>query len=292
MDSCLDSCEGARRETAARCSGLRRDRRVKGALSKHANEIMADLAGLEGVVEQVFRALSERDKEGRATRRPVEFKRLVEETGASEGDVRRVVDRFRADDCSFLSPPTSTVKRLKDDTRIDVVHEALLHRWDRISEPIVAGKPGWLYAEEEDGRTYRALLAMVDTGTTVLPLNEVPLRQSWWESRSRTPAWAERYGGGFERVTKLFKDSAAAHGAAGRTRAVAIAMGAIAVIALVLGGISFSSQHRLAAALAQATFAEKQARVAEQRAKVAMGREREALKRDCAYCKIDAPELL
>src|SRR5262249_6312279 len=29
----------------------------------------------------------------------------------------------------------------------------------------------------------------------------------WWNSRDRTEAWAERYGGGFDRVQRLFKDS-------------------------------------------------------------------------------------
>ena len=42
---------------------------ISGALSKHADEVMASLPGLELAVEQVFRALSEVDKEGRATRR-------------------------------------------------------------------------------------------------------------------------------------------------------------------------------------------------------------------------------
>jgi len=42
---------------------------VTGALSQHADEVLKDLRGHDLAVEQIFRALSEVDKEGRATRR-------------------------------------------------------------------------------------------------------------------------------------------------------------------------------------------------------------------------------
>ena len=45
--------------------------KIADSLSQHADEIMAELPGLEVAVEQLFRALSEVDKEGRATRRAV-----------------------------------------------------------------------------------------------------------------------------------------------------------------------------------------------------------------------------
>ena len=67
-------------------------------MSQHAEEILTNLVGLEHVVERVFRTLAEIDKEGRAIRRALPFAQLCGETGESEHDVRRVVDRFRADD--------------------------------------------------------------------------------------------------------------------------------------------------------------------------------------------------
>jgi hypothetical protein len=108
-------------------------------------------------VEQVFRALSERDKEGRATRRALPFAQLLAETGVSESDLRRTIERFRAEDCSFLTPRKSARATIDGETRIDVVHEALLRRWDKIAEG------GWLAEEESDGQLYRALLALVGT---------------------------------------------------------------------------------------------------------------------------------
>ena len=191
---------------------------ISGALSQHADEVMASLPGLEWAVEQVFRALSEIDREGRATRRALSYAQLRAETGIREEDLCKVLDRFRAEDCSFLMPSPSSVPTLEDDTRIDVVHEALLRRWTRISAPRAAlddehSSSGWLAAERADGDLYRALLTLVGTvgmAEIILPLDQVEKLTAWWAERPRTKAWASRYGGYIERVEKLLGDSAAA----------------------------------------------------------------------------------
>jgi tetratricopeptide (TPR) repeat protein len=191
------------------------------ALSQHAEEVLAGLPGLELAVEQVFRALAEIDREGRAIRRAVPFSQLLAETGIPEDQLRKVVDRLRADDCSFLVPLLSTVPELAPGTRIDVGHEALLRRWERLSgDLLIAGaaasatrQTGWLRTEDADGRLYRGLLAFVDSEAqerTTLPLEQVEARWKWWTSRPRTEAWADRYGGGFSRVKRLFENSLAA----------------------------------------------------------------------------------
>jgi WD40 repeat protein/energy-coupling factor transporter ATP-binding protein EcfA2 len=192
---------------------------ISGALSKHADEVMASLPGLELAVEQVFRALSEVDKEGRATRRALLLSRLLAETGVSRDDLLRVLNRFRADDCSFIVPATSAVRVLRDDSRIDVVHEALLRRWTRISAEQAHAfdgriQTGWLAAEDADGRFYRALLALLEaesgSSSVTLPLDQVEARWRWWKTRPRTDAWAERYGGHAASVETLFQNSLAA----------------------------------------------------------------------------------
>jgi hypothetical protein len=190
------------------------------ALTVHAEEVMASLPELQPTVEQVFRALSEVDAEGRATRRVLRFDRLLAETGATEEKLRKVLNRFRADDCSFLIPSCQAAPELKVDSQVDVGHESLLRRWDRISakptETLVArgSLGGWLMSERRDGAIYRALLALIDNAVpghmTTLPLDQVNTRLKWWESRPRTSAWAERYGGDIERVQALFHDSVAA----------------------------------------------------------------------------------
>jgi tetratricopeptide (TPR) repeat protein len=198
--------------------------RISGALSQHADEILSELSGLELAVEQAFRALAEIDKESRAIRRALPFRQLFDETGVPDNDLRRVLDRFRAEDCSFLVSSPSDVPSIEADTRIDVGHEALLRRWERVSgtaaaiessdnEAGGAAKIGWLRDEERDGLRYQGILSLLDhEGSEVptLPFGLVNEYWTWWKTRPRTAAWAARYGGGFERVEQLFEDSLAA----------------------------------------------------------------------------------
>ena len=177
------------------------------ALSMHADEILKDLPGpkLQLAVGQIFRALSEFDKGGRATRRALKFSQLVAETGVDDATVRQVLDRFRANDCSFLTPPPFEVKAISGDTRIDVGHEALLRRWDKVSGR--GAELGWLRTEQQAGERYRGLLAMCEGDNAVLPAHLIDERWAWWNARPRTPAWADRYGGGYSRVKSLLLKS-------------------------------------------------------------------------------------
>jgi tetratricopeptide (TPR) repeat protein len=182
------------------------------ALSQHADEILADLSGAELAVEQTFRSLAEIDSEGRIVRRTRLFKELLAETGVPAEDLRNVVDRFRDEDCSFLTPPKSEAPDLTDETRIDVGHEALLRRWERVSGDPRTGSlhTGWIRAEESDGRDYRVLLLMAESKAGRIPPDQVDPRSKWWHERPRTAAWAERYGGHIEAVERLFRESVAA----------------------------------------------------------------------------------
>jgi hypothetical protein len=195
---------------------------VSGALSVHADDILQSLAGKEKAVEQTFRALAEIDKDGRAVRRARPLSQLVAETGASREDVCAVLDKFRADDCSFIVPPLSRAATLDlpDETVIDVGHEALLRRWVRVSgDPDATGERadkrdiGWLRQEQKDGERYQFLRSCVDPDS----LNEARLSEdqvrrywTWWNSWKPNAAWAERYGGRFEEVERLVEDSHAA----------------------------------------------------------------------------------
>ncbi len=127
---------------------------LDGALSNHADQVMEGLP--EESVEAVFRALSGRDGEGRETRRAIPLGQLCAETGLPREAVVAVVDRFRADDCSFLLPAKNERAVLDDADQINIVHEVLLRRWKKMSDPIT----GWLAAEADDGKRYRALLTI------------------------------------------------------------------------------------------------------------------------------------
>jgi tetratricopeptide (TPR) repeat protein len=204
--------------------------RMEGALSRHADEILSGLPGLEFAIELVFRALADFDKDGRVIRRAIPFKQLLAETGLPKPDLRKVLDRFRAVDCSFLRPaPPQELE--DDDTSIDVGHEALLRRWERVS-----GKPGalateetaeggWLATEKRDGERYRLLLTRATADGDPLPFRQVKRRLEWWATPGRTEAWAERYGGGFAQVRRLLERSRNAR----RIETLAMVVGLVAI---------------------------------------------------------------
>ena len=78
--------------------------RIANALSQHAEDVLLSVKDVETAVEQMFRALSDTDKDNRATRRAIALSQLQAEAGVPEADLRRALDRFRADDCLFLLP--------------------------------------------------------------------------------------------------------------------------------------------------------------------------------------------
>ncbi|MER9216803.1 hypothetical protein NKI54_33300 [Mesorhizobium sp. M0663] len=237
---------------------------MAGALSQHAEEILAtDLNSLEPLVARVFRALSDIDRDGRATRRVLSLQQLGAETAINEDGLRTIVDRFRADDCSFLTPSPAATPTLDPRTRIDVGHEALLRHWERVSgEPGATGERtddrriGWLRDEYRDGQRYQALRAIAsgdDTETPLLPLDQVTRYWTWWNERPRTEAWASRYGGGHARVERMLHDSRDAldkqhqqrlaeiqtQRMASRTRIAAGVMGALLILAVISGGLIY-----------------------------------------------------
>ncbi len=203
----------ARDGGAGRCLTMQHYLEIGGmsrALSQHADKLLAELADKELAVEQIFRSLAEIDSEGRIVRRARLFKELLAETGVPAEDLRTVVDRIRDDDCSFLTPPKSEAPDLTDETRIDVGHEALLRRWERVSGDPRTGAPeiGWIRAEVADGRIYRGLLAMADSKAKIGP-DKFEERWRWWKERPRTAEWAKRYGGNREEVERVFSESLA-----------------------------------------------------------------------------------
>jgi conflict system STAND superfamily ATPase len=171
-------------------------------LSDHANQVFEDAAGdAEGerIVEELFRALTDIN----AVRRPQKFVDLTAVCGTSKERLLEIVNKFRGADESFLTPylPAS----IGEDTVVDVGHEALIRRWDRIA----AKDAGWLQLEFRDGLSWRVLLGQAESlaadGSSFLSEPATTLREDWLHERNA--AWASRYGGGWEEVLKLVEAS-------------------------------------------------------------------------------------
>ena len=155
------------------------------------------------LVEDLFRALTTITAEGHAVRRPQTFGQLCEVTGADAALLAIVVDAFRADGVSFLTPRDGVP--LVPGTWVDIGHEALIRSWRALAD---AGD-GWVMKEFRNGLVWRSMLVQADSffrdPGNVLSETTTDERQIWL--RRRNPAWAGRYGGGWDRVQALMAAS-------------------------------------------------------------------------------------
>jgi energy-coupling factor transporter ATP-binding protein EcfA2 len=175
-------------------------------LSDHADAVMA-AAKLSpesiDTTERLFRALIDINAEGRAIRRPLTFGHLVAVCDIGADDLRKIIDVFRADGVSFLTP--FFPMPIEDKTVIDISHEALIRCWSRISDPL----NGWLRREFQDGLVWRSLLidAQAFAQDSRYVLAPAATRQRLNALNEWNPAWSERYGGGWKLVVELLEVS-------------------------------------------------------------------------------------
>jgi energy-coupling factor transporter ATP-binding protein EcfA2 len=189
---------------------------VDQALSRHANDILKRLAeqshsatiDLKIATKRVFQALTETDQQGRSIRRPQRYSDLVQYVkvgDASESDsaandaTHTIVDRFAGHDCSFLRviPPSAkthySIDEIDDDSIIDISHEALIRRWDKL---IAEGEENWIREEEDDAEKYRDLLRYA-AEDAIIPSTRLAELENWWQTRkpnspAKPPALPER----------------------------------------------------------------------------------------------------
>jgi TPR repeat protein/energy-coupling factor transporter ATP-binding protein EcfA2 len=178
-------------------------------LSGHADKVMALAApGAERqwIVQQLFRALTDINAEGQAIRRPQSFSGLVAATGGSAEDTQAIVDAFRGDGVSFLTPYEPAA--VTSETVIDISHEALVRCWLKIADP----QDGWLKKEFNDGLIWRSLLVEAREFEAnpkhVLSRATTNERQTWIKRKSRE--WSERFGGNWDLVARLISASKSA----------------------------------------------------------------------------------
>jgi hypothetical protein len=175
-------------------------------LSDHADDVCRTCGQGSGpTIERMFRAITAINAEGQAIRRPQTFASIVAVTGAPEATVRGIIDAFRSDDVSLLSPYGSTP--IRPDSLIDTSHEALIRNWDKI-----CSADGWLAREFRDGLIWRSLLVQAESfehdSANVLSPATTRERERWVAQRNAE--WAKRYDSGWSRVEALITASVAA----------------------------------------------------------------------------------
>jgi hypothetical protein len=156
------------------------------ALNDHAEAVYSKV-GNKDLTRRVFQCLTESAETGRENRRPRKMQELVDETGSDFPAVRDVVDHFRKEGCSFLSPPLD--EDLKPDSVIDITHESLIRGWTQLKEwareDAAAGE--WYWRVEDRLRSGR--------GKKYLPSPELEAAVEARKSGGWNPAWAKRYAG-------------------------------------------------------------------------------------------------
>lgn len=168
---------------------------IADALSRHGNQILGSLTPeQQKIAERVFKALTMLGGDNLGVRRPTPFKDLCKIADAAPKDVRDVVNAFRAEGVSFLTP--SGRSAIEENTWIDLTHEALMRTWDTLRD--------WVAQEAESAKEYRRLVDAQELyaerkgGLLVDP--QLSFAELWRDRAHPTQAWAERYGGAIESV--------------------------------------------------------------------------------------------
>ncbi len=164
------------------------------ALNDHADEIYSSLSEQERLLTaKIFRCLTTMEG-GRAVRRPVSIGRLCAVVGASDSAtherVAGIVRRFADREHSLL---LSSMPELEAETVIDISHESLIRKWNRLRE--------WVESEAKSADWYRDLARDVrryfsqeaglyrdpDLGRLALRRDEEGWNEAWaaqyWPSR-------------------------------------------------------------------------------------------------------------
>jgi hypothetical protein len=176
-------------------------------LSRHADEVMLAATPDERrqlAVERVFRALIDINAAGQAVRRPQAFADLVGVVGVTAEELRTIIDAFRVDGVSFLTPYWPIV--IEERSVVDISHEALIRCWQKIANQ----ENGWLKREFDDGLRWRSLILEAKAFTTnkkrILSPATIDEREPWFAEK--TERWSDRYGGNWPLVRRLIETSA------------------------------------------------------------------------------------
>ncbi|HYI48415.1 MAG TPA: ATP-binding protein [Allosphingosinicella sp.] len=165
-DRTLDLSDYARAlEACAQSEQAQARAPLSAILAGHADRVLEEVTGggdtHESAAEFLFRALTRKDSESRAIRCPQRFRRLARLSGVSREETIAIIDGFRREGVSFLTPYAEMGGTIEDETVVDISHEALIRAWPRMSDkaidPETAQPVGWVEREAQDAMLWRWL---------------------------------------------------------------------------------------------------------------------------------------
>lgn len=173
------------------------------ALSRHAEEAFAELPDERSrqIAKRLFQSLTEKGADNREIRRPTKLVDIAAMADARIAEVVAVIEYFRREGRSFLTPPADVP--LNGESVIDISHESLIRGWDRLRT--------WVEEEYESAKMYRRLAetaALYGAGKAALwqdPDLSNALR--WKAVEKPTAAWAKAYNPGFDAAMAFLEES-------------------------------------------------------------------------------------
>jgi hypothetical protein len=161
-------------------------------LDDHAEQVLRTIGVSAGpTAECVFQAVTLGTTAADTVRRPTKYGDLGRICGVGKDDaVADVIAAFGPRGCQFLtSDIRQTNDRFPDHAWIDIAHESLVRQWRTLSR--------WL---EDEGCAARDWERLKDDAEQGGGLSGLRLRHAieLYDKVKLGPAWAERYGGGFD----------------------------------------------------------------------------------------------
>lgn len=216
--------------------------RLERSLSNHANEAFDELSvEQKRVCEVIFKSLTEKGADNRGVRRPTSVKDLAAIAETNSQMIISVVEIFRQQGRTFLTPPPHI--QLDEESIIDISHESLMRVWDKLKI--------WVEDESSAVKMYLRLAESADLysqgKTSLWGPPDLQMAINWREKQKPNLAWAVRYHPAFERTMVYLRTSEEEYiaeeenkirlqkRALRRSRIVAVILGTAGMISIGLG---------------------------------------------------------
>ena len=165
------------------------------ALSMHANEAFDELNDdQKRICEILFKAITEKRGENFGIRRPTRLNEIAAIADCSEDEIVEVIEKFREQGRSLLTPAFGTPILSK--SMIDISHESLMRIWVRLKN--------WVDDEADAVQMYVRLAeaaSMYQVGKAGLwRPPDLQLALNWQAKHKPTLVWGQRYHPAFERT--------------------------------------------------------------------------------------------
>ena len=177
--------------------------RMTEALSRHGDEVYEELPDDNHrlLCMKLFKAITEKQGDGRGVRRPLPFSEIDEITGHQREKMLTVIDAYRPIGRTFIMPGQNV--KIHDKIIIDISHESLMRVWQRLKN--------WVNDEADSARIYIRLCETAqlhnrgEAGFYRDP--DLKIALAWRDNNKPNANWGTRINDSFELAMRFLDDS-------------------------------------------------------------------------------------